>query len=369
MRILIISRNTFPKQGPRPFRTAELSEELARRGNEVTVYAVLDDYNYTNYVDKTKVKVKPIKMHYPVNREGKSHRYNFMDKIMWHSLHRIAEWPDIEYKYRVSEILSGDNNYDLLITIAVPHTIHWGAALAKKKYPDLFPKCWIADCGDPFMLNPFAKPMFYFAREEKRWCQLADFISVPSTQSIDGYYSEFKDKIRVIPQGFDFTKTPTAEFLANDIPTFAYAGIFYPGRRDPFQFLEYLSTLKDDFRCVFYIGRDLPAKYHELLGKRLVVKTGWQRKDIIFELGKMDFLINIPNKGSRVQIPSKLIDYAIAARPVLNIETDFAQEQSFQEFLHGDYSSQMILPDIAQYDIKNVAQQFLLLAGQKLTNS
>ena len=43
---------------------------------------------------------------------------------------------------------------DMLITIAYPHSIHSGAARAKKKYSAIFPKTWICDCGDPFMLNP-----------------------------------------------------------------------------------------------------------------------------------------------------------------------------------------------------------------------
>lgn len=364
MKILIISHHTFPKQGPRPFRTAELSEELARQGHEVTVYAVTGDYDYSQYSKETGVIVKPIKMRIPVNIEGKGHRYNMFDKFLWHSLHRIAEWPLIELKYRVAEILAKDYDYDLLITIAVPHTIHWGAALAKTKNADHFPKRWIADCGDPFMLNPFGKPMFYFAKEEKRWCRLADYIAVPTQQSIEGYYPEFKNKIKVIPQGFNQTKTPTAEYEPNLVPTFAYAGFFYPGKRDPYQFLEYLATLDTKFRCVFFIGSDISQKYHDMLGEKLIVKTGWKRKDIIYELGKMDFLINIPNKGSKVQVPSKLIDYAIAGRPVLNVETDFAQEKEFQAFLREDYSCQMVMPELSQYDIRTVAGQFLGLVKQ-----
>ena len=234
MNILIISRHTWPTQGPRSFRCAELSEELVRQGHKVVVYAVQGESDMSVYSRETGVIVRPIEMHNPINKEGKSHRYNQLDRIKLHLFKRIADYPLMEFKHRVKEILSRDYQYDLLITIAYPHEIHFGAALAKKRHPDRFPKVWIGDCGDPFMFNPYGKPIWYFALEEKRWCKEADFITVPVEQSINAYYPVFQNKIHVIPQGFDYSKTPIAEYKKNDVPTFAYAGAFYPGLRDPF---------------------------------------------------------------------------------------------------------------------------------------
>lgn len=334
-------------------------------GHKVTVYSVLSDYDYSEYCRKTGVILKDLDMRIPVNKAGKGHRYNLFDKLLWHSLHKIAEWPDIEYKYRVADVLADERDIDLLITVAVPHQIHWGAALAKKKH-GYFPKCWIADCGDPYMFNPFCKPMSYFASEERKWGELTDFITIPTEQSIGAYYPEFRNKIRIIPQGFDFTKTPVAEYKKTGIPTFAYAGILYPGLRDPFEFLDYLSSLDQNFKFILYTGSNVPERYKDALGNKLEIRRGYSRKDVISDLGRMDFLINISNKGSSCQVPSKLIDYALAKRPVLQIETNFRQEESFMQFLSGDYSAQMSLPDIEQFDIRKVARQFLDLANGKL---
>lgn len=366
MKILIISKFTWPHQSPRAFRTAELSEELARLGHDVTVFSVSESADYAAYKHKTQVEVRPIVMRFPTNKGGVEYRNNVLDKAMYHCLNKLTDYPSIEFKWRVTELLKKEKDIDLLITIAVPHEIHFGAAVARKKSPSTFPKCWIADCGDPFMFNPYMKPFFWFAREEKRWCRLCDYITVPTEQSVNGYYPEFRKKINVIPQGFDFDNSKIAEYQPNKIPTFAYAGRFYPGLRDPYQFLDYLLTLNTDFCCIFFIASDLPQKYKDTLGEKLIVNKNWKRKDIIYELSKMDFLINIPNKGTTVQVPSKLIDYALAKRPVLSVETDFAQQQQFHDFLQGNYTQQMVLPDLSKYDIKNVAQQFLSLASTKL---
>src|SRR5690606_10094120 len=98
-----------------------------------------------------------------------------------------------------------NSNYDILISIAAPHPIHWGVAKAIKKYKNIA-KCWIADCGDPFMLshNLQYKRPFYFKYYEKEFCRLADFITIPTAFAKDGYYKEFHDKLNVIPQGFNF---------------------------------------------------------------------------------------------------------------------------------------------------------------------
>ena len=366
MNILIISHFTWPHQSPRAFRTAELSEELARLGHNVTVYSVPEGADYVAYTQKTGVKIMPIYMRIPSNKGGADYRNNAIDKALYHVFNTLTDYPSIEFKWRTKDILEKEKDFDLLITIAVPHEIHFGAGAAMERRPSEPTKCWIADCGDPFMFNPYKKPFFWFAGEEKRWCRRVDYITVPTEQSINGYYPEFRSKIKVIPQGFNFDDINIAEYEPNSVPTFAYTGRFYPGLRDPYQFLDYLTTLKEDFRCIFFVASDLPQKYTDALGDKLVVKKGWKRKDIIYELSKMDFLLNIPNKGSMVQVPSKLIDYALAKRPVLSIETDFAQQQQLHEFLQGDYSSQMTLPDLEMYNIKNVARQFLALAEEKL---
>jgi hypothetical protein len=65
-----------------------------------------------------------------------------------------------------------ESGYDLLISIAAPHSIHWGIAWARKDGSPIA-GIWIADCGDPFMgkENDTFRPPFYFRYLEKWFCQ------------------------------------------------------------------------------------------------------------------------------------------------------------------------------------------------------
>jgi hypothetical protein len=76
----------------------------------------------------------------------------------------------------------------------------------------------------------------------------------------------------------------------------------------------------------------------------------------------MHFLINFDNNTS-LNSPSKLIDYAIANRPVLNITRNFNGED-IEAFLKGDYRKQMLLPPAASFNISTISKLFLDLSLQ-----
>ena len=58
-------------------------------------------------------------------------RNNIFDKVLRKTLGRLLEFPDIEFVFKAQKIISQEKNIDLLITIAYPHPINWGAALSK----------------------------------------------------------------------------------------------------------------------------------------------------------------------------------------------------------------------------------------------
>lgn len=60
MKILIISNHAYPVQGPRAFRTTELSEQLVKMGHEVVLYTVHGKYDYTQYEKEVGVKMRDI---------------------------------------------------------------------------------------------------------------------------------------------------------------------------------------------------------------------------------------------------------------------------------------------------------------------
>ena len=73
----------------------------------------------------------------------------------------------------------------------------------------------------------------------------------------------------------------------------------------------------------------------------------------------MDFLVNFDNNTDK-QVPSKLIDYALTDRPILNIEK-VPNREMILEFLGGNYRHTYPVRDLERYNIKKVAVKFLEL--------
>ncbi|MDR2951254.1 MAG: glycosyltransferase [Prevotella sp.] len=365
MKILIISRTFYPAQYPRSLRTTELAFEFARRGHEVTVYAHLGDFNYNEIELEKGVKVKDIKTFFPMmNSDGKkTGRFNnsILDKI-FSKFFQFINYPDIELMFKIPSIIKKEKKQDLLISIAIPHSIHWGCSWSKKKYRKKFPKKWIADCGDPFMENPFQKRPFYFKYLEKWFCNDTDYITVPIEEAKKAYFKEYRHKIEVIPQGFNFNHLKLYNgIITNKVPTFSYSGVFYKNIRDPRPFLDYLCTREDNFKFIIYTkNHQIIEPYLSKLGDKLECYDYIRREELIYKLSTMDFLVNFENnEDNNVQIPSKLIDYAYTKRPILSIGDNF-EKSTVNDFFKGDYSKRLIV-DVTPYCIENVVDKFLNL--------
>lgn len=358
MRIIIVGKAFYPTMSARSYRATELAVEFSRLGHEVIVYEPPIEYDYTDFEKEHKnITIK-------YTRDiSKSFFYSspLFLKLFSGVLGKLINYPYIHFLFDIKKTFAEESDCDLLISLAVPHSIHWGVnkLLSKRKIA----KTWIADCGDPFMKSGTdAHPPFYFKWIEKSWCKKCDYITVPTESSYLGYYEEFFNKIKVIPQAFNFDETPIDNYKPNKIPTFCYAGGLMKGIRDPFKLLDYLATLKTPFKFIVYGGDSINMlePYQAILGDKLEIKGAIPRKDIIMELSRMDFLINIGN-GTNIQTPSKLIDYSIAKRPIITIETNDIKEDILNEFLAGNYEHKDPEIDITKYDIHIVAQQFLKL--------
>lgn len=361
-KIIIISRTFFPANNPRANRTTELAKELAAQGHEVTVYAVLGSYDYKKYERDNNLKVRDIgPMKYAVMNSGANAiAPTFITKVFSKLFSRLLEFPDIELSFRVHNVLSKlRDDKDLLITIAFPYPIHWGAAYSKGKVKN-FPTTWIADCGDPYMGNPSIKRPFYFKSIEKWFSRKVDYLYVPTQNAINAYYPEFHPKIRVVPQGVnfkDYKELPVYE--PNKVPTFIYAGAFYPDLRDPRPFLDYLETLESDFKFIIYTkSQNLIQEYKDKLKNKLEIRDFIPKLEVIKQFAKADFLVNFEN-AQEVQTPSKLIDYALSKRPILSINQNVEGFKVVKDFINGNYNKRVRLENIEGYDIINIAKKFV----------
>lgn len=360
-RILLVTNAFLPEISPRSYRATELAKEFSKQGHKVTVLSKYRDYNYSEFLTEWPINLKMWKKtRFSKNSESKNKITSFFNRLIFRSLSIFFEYPGIEDMFRVRRCLKREDDYDLMISFAVPYPVHWGVAWAKKKNHKIA-EVWVADCGDPYMgdvLDTFRKP-FYFGYVEKWFFRKTDYISIPIESAKSGYYEEFHEKIRVIPQGFNF-EIKKDDSVVNDVPSFAYAGSFIAGARDPKQLMKYLLSLDNPFRFFVFTNQpELLNQFKEKLKGKLIVSCYIPREELMQTFKTMDFLVNFDN-NTTLNSPSKLIDYAIAGRPVLNIEKVFRSEYLL-EFLKGDYRNKMQLPDPEIYHIKNISNQFLSL--------
>ncbi len=361
--ILLVSNGFYPEISPRSYRVTELAKEFCRQGHSVTVICKYREHDYTEFLSQYPIKLKMWKK--PVFKTIPSHSNKVLaiiSGIITRVLLMFFEYPTIEDMFRVKKMLKSESGYDMLISFAVPHPIHWGVAWARKK-KNRIANVWVADCGDPYMgdvLDTFRK-FFYFGYFERWFGRKAEYIAIPIESAVNAYYPEFHDKIKIIPQGFQFSLNYSDNNKPNNkVPTFAYAGGFIKGVRDPEPLLKYLSTLGKPFKFLVYTNMpDVLEGYKESLKEKLVISGYIPRGELMEILVKMDFLINFDN-NTTLNSPSKLIDYAIVNRPVLNINQDFNSEEVLK-FIEGDYTNKMEIPDPKQFHISNVSNKFINL--------
>jgi hypothetical protein len=360
MKIVIIARAIYPLLSPRAFRATELAKQFAKLDHDVTLYAVLGKFDYTEFTATTGVKVKPIKTHLSTSNSDGKMRYTFLDKIAFHAFRKLIEYPDVEFCWKIPQILRKEQNVDLLITVAFPHPIHWGAAFAKKILGDKFPAKWVSDCGDPYMGDTVNKHFGYFQIVEDFWGSQTDFVTVPMDGARAGYSPKIQNKIRVIPQGFDFSEVKLLPYEPNPIPHFAYVGQVYPGYRDPTTFLEYLSSRLEDFRFSVFGASHFYEPFKKRLGEKLVLYDYIPRSELIEFLSQQDFLINLTNENS-IQSPSKLIDYLLSRRPIIDVSTPFNEYDIMDNAFKGEVLDMHKGEDVSRFDVRKVADAFLSL--------
>lgn len=364
-KILIVANGFYPQQTPRSFRATELAKEFCRQGHSVTVMAPHKE-NVQQLLDEYPIQYWNLGMlnwKLPnINGVGKA--VQLYNKVVNRLLPLVFEYPRMELFFKVKRKLKMEKSkFDVIISIAVPHTIHWGVAASwsSRENENIAP-IWIADCGDPyyFQENDTFQPPFYFKWIEKWFMRKANYITVPTDTSYRGYFPEFHSKLEIIPQGFrfeDVKRTPTAK---DGIIRFGYGGTFTLHRRDPREFLDYLTKLDKSYRFEFHIFTINPNFVESYASKdpRIRLHPPSSRLAMLEVLSAFDFVVNLSNFGT-AQTPSKLIDYAIIEKPVLQIDSTNFNEDIFLEFLEGNYKNQLPIENPNQYRIEEVTRKFL----------
>lgn len=361
LKLLIVTHWFYPKQIPRAFRAYELYKRLSQR---YQVDILIGDYrekimNNEKYEDKINKYIQTEKL-----------KITFLANLkIIQLLKKVIEY-FIGERYLITRgnffIKNIDlHKYDVIISIGLPFYIHWIVANKIKNYKKSGGKIRsISDWGDPFVGQTTKKIAPYFKNIQKKVCEIFDYIVIPTEKAKD-YYLDYtiKEKIKIIPQGVDFSRFKIETYKKNKIPHFIYTGIFYEKIRDPENFFKFLAELNKEFLFTIYtikhgaIYNKLIKKYEQILGEKLEVYELISREECIKQLSKSDFLINIENETS-TQIPSKLIDYGISRRPILSFRSGDIPKEKFLQFLNGNYQGAKKI-DISRYDINTIIDEFI----------
>ena len=373
MKILIASYFFYPENTPRAFRTAELVKVFLKNGHKVDLF--IPDYNhdYSDFSSSENLKIFKLRTGFLLNKNKKSNssiteidvgnKDNKLRRVFTILYNYLTSGRVIEYyPGLVKSIKTIEHDFDLIISISLPFIVNyavakalWGNKSATK----------LVDYGDPFYYYQKGKIAPYFKILERRILKkFYDFILVP-TEKILPYFKNYNvnNKIKLIPQGFDFSEIEIAEYKKNKTAVFGYAGLFYNDIRDPRPFFEFLVSLENNFQFVLYtdIGNkesfNLVKEFIPILGNKLIINGLIPRKDCIYHLSKMDFLVNFESSHAS---PSKLIDYTLSGRPILSVDTKQMDVKKINEFLNSDYG-QKIEMDISRFDINNIYDEIIEL--------
>lgn len=350
MKLAIISYHFEPEITPRAFRASSIYKTIKKLGYEVDL-------------------ITPKKSE-KATCDAKTNQGNTSRSIL--SIFKSKLGRFIEYTLPGGKDLRAlpfyisnlkNKNYDAVISIGLPFSVHLAVALSIK-YFNLKAQKVIFDYGDPYSSNPNGNYCFY-ARHIEAWVlNHCDYILTP-VQSAVSLFEKLKPidcEVIVSPQGYDLENYSLGAYIKNEVPTFCYAGLLYKGIREPNNFFKFLSTIELDYKFIVYTDVS-NSECIEILNKypnnRIKIKPMIPREDCIYEQSKMDFLINFSNLGG-VQQPSKLVDYTLSGRPFISISSKQSDFSEFNYFFDFNFSSFRKM-DINKFDQNVVVKNILKL--------
>jgi hypothetical protein len=372
MRVVILAGNFYPEIHPRSFRATELAREFVRQGHDVTVVCCrnIEGFDYKAFEKSENINIQRIDV-YKGDKiaEVTAQKRTWLFKLKRFIIGYFFSGNLFRYGAEISQKLADlgcMKEADMVISMSTPFSDHYGLAKYIKNHGKNFVA--IADSGDPFYYSKQSNRAIWFKYIEKWVYTCFDYLTIPTENAIPLYAPlTNRNKIRIIPQGFNMRNLKLYEGKRENPIKFAYAGVFYWDIRNPEFLFSYLNDLDLEYR--FYIFMRYNDKtFDEILNKypnlkeKVVVRLSVPHDELIYELSTMHFLINVENI-SNTQMPSKLIDYGMTGRPIFSCNSNSFIKEQLQNFINGDYSSRYQV-DVKKYDIERIVNQFKELARE-----
>ncbi|OFX14216.1 MAG: hypothetical protein A2Z18_08030 [Armatimonadetes bacterium RBG_16_58_9] len=366
MRVLIVSHIYAPEISPRAFRWAAIAEHWTAKGHEVGVLCArkpgLAANENISGVDVTRVggglteRVRaalttpaggPTSAPLPRRFCGRRTMICALKWVHDHTWKKLY-WPDyaclwLRPAVRAAEEVLASRNYDALITVSDPFTCHLVGLRLKRANPST---PWLVDLGDPFCFRSGQttnNQRLYRRRNyavEREVFRRADWITLtcePTRARYAEIFSESADKIAVVPPLLSAGKAPSPRrriFADDGKIRMVYVGVLYRTIRDPVFLLDLFGKLSqthsgDRLELHLFGASDGFADDSQRYERLKVFWHGLvERETAIQATREADVLVNIGNT-TPYQLPSKVVDYASAGKPILNLaksENDSSSE-------------------------------------------
>jgi Glycosyl transferase 4-like domain len=261
-------------------------------------------------------------------------------------------------------------SYDAMVTWSQWHSIHLVGLALKKRFPKL---PWIAHFSDPWVDNPLSSYDFirraYDRHLERKVFESADVLSLTSRETVDLVFVESRAKYRCatveIPHVFDPVLYPQEVMPHSGKLVFRSLGAFY-GARSPEPLFKALALLRQrkpavlDRIVVELIG-SIPKHFLESQALqslpretvRVLPSVDYQTSLGLMRSADLLFNIDAPFVPSPF-LPSKLVDYIGAERPIFGITPPGAASRVIGEL--GGWVCDPSRPDLIADKIMTAAQ-------------
>jgi len=358
-KVMIVTFSYAPMLNARAFRWTALAEHLASAGWQVDVVASWQPDAPAAEMRKG-VHVRRVGWRWAERARkqapaGSGDARPSLARRVW----RQVYWPDFASSWywparAAAASLLRDKRHDAIVSVSPAFT----AVLAAQSARNAGPGCrWLVDIGDPFSLQEHAPPnnLTLYARlnrrVEARALSEATAIAVTTRRTAQRYAEAFPQaaaKLHVIPPMLSIPES-AAVSRSDGAVRLVYLGRLYRGLREPAFLLELFNRLCSAQKDVRYelhlLGemREFDALLRDWavrLDGRLVLHGVQPRDAAAAAVAAADVLVNVGNESAD-QLPSKLVEYAAAGKPILNIAR---QEDASVDFL-GSYPDSLTLYD------------------------
>lgn len=269
---------------------------------------------------------------------------SFYKYLPFHRLESIFSLPDkyIYLNFLYKKYLKNLHQYDAVITWSTFLSIHNLGCWIKKRYPSLN---WVAHFSDPWTTNPFNSYRHSFVFKINKYLErkvffMSDALIFTSKETLNDCLNDYpqycKDKAYVIPHAYDSSLYPEIQKREKYPIILSYIGNFY-GQRNPSSFLDALKLIeKRQPEILKKIEiRFIGSSQHEILLKDFPYLKVEPAVDYLVSLKKMKesdilLIIDAPFDNSPF-LPSKLIDYIGANKPVFGVTPSGTSQKLIDE--------------------------------------